>query len=290
MTKKTSRLMSTLRRTPVEERIYLGIGYVILVIWALVTLFPLYWMVTTAIKPPTFVMALPPEWIPKQVTLENIVEMFSGRPWVRWTGNSLVLAGGVTVCQLLTASMAGYGFSKKEFPGREFIFWLYISSMMIPGFALIIPLYQLAVRFKLTNTYLGVMMPGLASSFGTFLMRQFIRTLPTELIDAARIDGCGEIAVFWRIILPLSLPGLAVLGIFVFVGQWGSFLWPLIVTNDNLKKVLTVAVGTLGTSEMRTNYGAVMAGATYIALPMFIVFFVFSRYFLRGVTIGAIKG
>lgn len=283
-------IVRLLRRTPLGEKIYLGVGYLILVSWALVTLFPLYWMVTTAIKPPTFVMALPPEWIPKQLTLENFVEMFARRPWGRWTLNSVIVAGGVTLFQLLTSSMAGYGFSKKEFPGREFIFWLYISSMMIPGFALIIPLYQLAVALKLTNTYLGVMMPGLASSFGTFLMRQFIRTLPTELIDAGKIDGCGELSVFWRIVMPLSLPGMAVLGIFVFMGQWGSFLWPLIVTNKDKMKVITVAVGTLGTSELRTNYGAVMAGSTYIALPMFIVFFLFSRYFLRGVTIGALKG
>jgi len=287
---RSSALVRLMRRTPLGEKLYLGVGYIILIAWALVTLFPLYWMVTTAIKPPSFVMALPPEWIPKQLTFENFVEMFARRPWVRWSVNSLVVAGGVTLFQLLTSSMAGYGFSKKEFPGREFIFWLYISSMMIPGFALIIPLYQLAVKLKLTNTYLGVMMPGLASSFGTFLMRQFIRTLPSELIDAAKIDGCGEIPVFWRIVLPLSLPGLAVLGIFVFMGQWGSFLWPLIVTNKDKMKVITVAVGTLGTAELRTNYGAVMAGSTYIALPMFLVFFFFSRYFLRGVTIGALKG
>jgi len=287
---KPIRFVRLLRRIPLGEKIYLGVGYFILIVWALITLFPLYWMVTTAIKPPTFVMALPPEWIPKSLTFENFVEMFARRPWVRWSLNSVIVAGGVTLFQLLTSSMAGYGFSKKEFPGREFIFWLYISSMMIPGFALIIPLYQLAVKLKLTNTYLGVMMPGLASSFGTFLMRQFIRTLPTELIDAGKIDGCGELSVFWRIVMPLALPGLAVLGIFVFMGQWGAFLWPLIVTNKDKMKVITVAVGTLGTSEMRTNYGAVMAGSTYIALPMFLVFFFFSRYFLRGVTIGALKG
>lgn len=282
--------VQSVRRTPLVEKVYLTIGYTVLVAWALATLFPLYWMFTTAIKPPTFVMALPPEWIPKQVTFGNFVEIFGGRPWLRWSLNSVVVAGSVTLFQLLTATMAGYGFSKMEFPGREAIFWLYISSMMIPGFALIIPLYQLAVKLRLTNTYLGLMMPGLASSFGTFLMRQFIRTLPTELIDAARIDGCSEIGVFARIIVPLARPGGAVLGIFVFVGQWGSFLWPLIVSNKNRMKVLTVAVGTLGTNELRTNYGAVMAGAVYIALPMFLVFFFFSSYFLRGVTIGALKG
>jgi multiple sugar transport system permease protein len=279
-----------MRRTPLGEKIYLTIGYSILVAWALITLFPLYWMVTTAIKPPTFVMALPPEWIPRELTFENFVEMFAKRPWVRWSVNSVIVAGGVTLFQLVTASMAGYGFSKKEFPGREFIFWLYISSMMIPGFALIIPLYQLAVKLRLRDTYLGIMMPGLSSSFGTFLMRQFIRTLPTELIDAGKIDGCGELSVFWRIVMPLALPGMAVLGIFVFMGQWGSFLWPLIVTSKDRMKVITLAVGTLGTAELRTNYGAVMAGSTYIALPMFLVFAFFSRYFLRGVTIGALKG
>ncbi len=279
-----------MRRSSPGEKVFHFFAYLFLVIWAIVSLFPFYYMIVTALNPPSFVQSVPPELLLRTISSANIVELFGGRPWLRWTINSAITTGGVTLAQCITASMAGYGFAKKEFPGREAIFWLFMSSMMIPSFALIIPLYRLTVAFRLTNTYLGIMVPGLSTAFGTFLMRQFMRTLPNELIDAARIDGCSEIAAFVKIILPLSLPGLAVLGIFVFVSEWGAFLWPMIVAGRDDMKVLTVAVATLGRSELRTNFGAVMAGSSYIAIPMFIVFFTFARYFLRGVTIGALKG
>ena len=272
------------------ERVFFLMAYVVATAWAVVSLFPLYWMVTTALKPPTAVMSLPPEWIPTSISLDNFDEAFGRSPVMRWTLNSVVMAGSVTLFQLLFASMAGYGFAKKRFPGREILFWLYVSSMMIPGFALLIPLYTLMARFGLVNSYLGLIAPGLSAPFGVFLMRQFIQTLPSELIDAGRIDGCSELGVFWRIILPLSKPGLAVLGIFVFMGQWSAFLWPLVVTNSTEMRTLMVGFATLAHRELRVNYGALMAAATYIALPMLVVFFAFQRYFLRGITIGGLKG
>jgi multiple sugar transport system permease protein len=280
---------SWLEATP-GERIFYLFAYTIATAWAIVSLFPLYWMVTTALKPPTAVMSLPPEWIPRSVSLDNFDEAFGTYPVLRWTLNSLVMAGTVTLAQLLFASMAGYGFAKKRFPGREVIFWVYVSSMMIPGFALLIPLYTLMARLGLVNTYVGLVAPGLSAPFGVFLMRQFIQTLPTELIDAGKIDGCSELGVFWRIILPLAKPGLAVLGIFVFMGQWSAFLWPLVVTNQTEMRTLMVGFATLAHRELRVNYGALMAASTYIALPMLVVFFAFQRYFLRGITIGGIKG
>ncbi len=275
--------------TPVE-RVFFLIAYIAATAWAVVSLFPLYWMVTTALKPPTAVMSLPPEWIPTHISLNNFSEAFGTSPVLRWTTNSLVMAVSVTAFQLLFASMAGYGFAKKRFPGREVLFWLYVSSMMIPGFALLIPLYTLMARFGLVDTYLGLIAPGLSAPFGVFLMRQFMQTLPSELIDAGKIDGCCELGVFWRIILPLSKPGLAVLGIFVFMGQWSAFLWPLVITNTNEMRTLMVGFATLANRELRVNYGALMAAATYIALPMLVVFFAFQRYFLRGITIGGVKG
>src|SRR5215204_4067881 len=202
------------------ERVFFAFAYLIASAFAIVSLFPLYWMVTTAIKPPTAVMSLPPEWIPTSFTLDNFREAFANSPVLRWTFNSLVVAGTVTVFQLVFATMAGYGFAKKDFPGKEVLFWLYISSMMVPSFAIIIPLFTLMADYGLVDSYLGLIAPGLSAPFGVFLMRQFIQTLPTALIDAAAIDGCGELRVFWDIILPLAKPGLAVLGIFVFMGQW----------------------------------------------------------------------
>ena len=155
--------------------------------------------------------------------------------------------------------MAGYGFAKKTFPGKEILFWLYVSSMMIPSFALLIPLFTLMSRLGLVNSYIGLIAPGLSAPFGVFLMRQFIQTLPTELIHAAKIDGASELRIFWDIIIPLSKPGLAVLGIFVFMAQWGAFLWPLIITNTNDMRTLPIGLALLANRELRVNYGAMMA-------------------------------
>lgn len=284
------RATRTWREATPGERAFFVVAYVVASAFALVSLFPLYWMVITAIKPPTAIMSLPPDWIPASVSLANFTEAFGASPVVRWTINSLVMSVSVTAFQLIFASMAGYGFAKKRFPGRELLFWLYVSSMMIPGFALVIPLFTLMARFGLVDSYLGLIAPGLSAPFGVFLMRQFIQTLPTELIDAAKIDGCSELRVFWDIILPLARPGLAVLGIFVFMGQWSAFLWPLIVTNSNDMRTLMVGFALLANRELRVNYGALMAAATYMALPMLLVFFAFQRYFLRGITIGGVKG
>ncbi len=278
------------REATPSERIFMLFSYIILIGWAVVSLFPLYWMVTTALKPPTVVMSLPPEWIPTSVSLNNFREAFANSPVARWTFNSLAMALSVTAFQLLFATMAGYGFAKKSFPGRELIFWIYVSSMMIPGFALIIPLFTLMTKFGLVNSYLGLIAPGLSAPFGVFLMRQFIQTLPTELIEAATIDGCSELGVFKNIILPLSKPGLAVLGIFVFMGQWNAFFWPLIVINSSEMMPLTVGFALLANRELRVNYGAMMAAGTYMAITQVIVFFAFQRYFVQGITVGGIKG
>jgi multiple sugar transport system permease protein len=278
------------REGSTAERILLAVAYLAATAWAIVSLFPLYWMISTALKPPTSIMTLPPQWIPESISLDNFREAFAGSPVMRWTINSFAMALSVTAFQLLFATMAGYGFAKKQFPGREVIFWLYISSLMIPSFALLIPQFTLMSRFGLVNTYLGLIAPGLSAPFGVFLMRQFIQTLPTELIDAAKIDGCSELRVFRDIILPLAKPGLAVLGIFVFMGQWSSFLWPLIVTQSSDMQTLMVGFALLANRELRVNYGALMAAGTYMAIPMLVVFFAFQRYFLRGITIGGIKG
>jgi len=285
-----ARLTRSWREATPGERVFFFVAYIVLAGWAVVSLFPLYWMVTTALKPPTVVMSLPPEWIPTSISLDNFREAFANSPVARWTFNSLIMALAVTAFQLLFATMSGYGFAKKSFPGREFLFWLYISSMKIPSFAMIIPLFTLMTKLGLVNSYLGLIAPGLSAPFGVFLMRQFIQTLPTELIEAATIDGCSEIGVFRRIILPLSKPGLAVLGIFVFMGQWNAFLWPLIVVSSSEMMPLTVGFALLVNRELRVNYGALMAAGTYMALAQILVFFAFQPYFVQGITVGGVKG
>ena len=285
-----ARAVRSWREASPAERVFILVAYLAAFLWAVVSLFPLFWMVTTAVKPPTAVMTLPPQWIPTSVSLANFREAFAGSPILRWTINSFVVALSVTGFQLIFATMAGYGFAKKEFPGKEIIFWLYVSSMMIPGFALIIPLFTLMARLHLVNSYLGLIAPGLSAPFGVFLMRQFIQTLPTDLLDAAKIDGASELRVFWDIIIPLAKPGMAVLGIFVFMAQWGAFLWPLIVTSTAKMQTLPVGFALLANRELRINFGALMAAGTYMAIPMLLVFFAFQRYFLKGITLGGVKG
>lgn len=165
--------------------------------------------------------------------------------------------------------------------------------MMIPIYAIVVPLYRMMSTFDLLDTYVALILPGLAAPFGTFLMRQFIQTLPSELIDAAKIDGCNEWKVYFHIILPLSLPGLAVLGIFVFNMQWAEFFWPMVVTGSADMRVLTVGLASLQMFDVSSglkDYGVLMAGATWAAIPMIVIFFAFQRYFLQGITLGALKG
>jgi multiple sugar transport system permease protein len=267
-------------------------AYGILGLWALISLFPLYWMLVTAFKPGSLVVATPPELLPKHLSLDHFRALLNSDIW-RWTLNSIVVSGVVTLAQLLFASMAGYAFAKKDFPGKNVLFWIYVSSMIIPIYALVVPLYRLMGTLHLLNSYFALMLPGIAAPFGVFLMRQFIQTLPNELIDCARVDGCSEWGVYWRVILPLAKPGLAVLGIFAFADQWASFFWPLVVTGDEKMYVLTVGVASLQSFDVTSgvkDYGLMMAGATWSAVPMVVIFFLFQRHFVKGVTLGALKG
>ncbi|NMB00359.1 MAG: carbohydrate ABC transporter permease [Firmicutes bacterium] len=265
------------------------IAFVLLFIAAAVALLPLYWMVVTALQQPTLTVTFPPEWFPKNPTLLNFKRFFE-RPSVwRWTTNSLFVALTVTGIQTITSAMAGYAFAKKEFPGGTFLFYLYIASMMVPGQVTLVPLFLIMSELNLLNTYWGLILPAIAGPFGVFLMKQFISTLPSDLIEAAIIDGCSEWQTFSLVILPLAKPGLAVLGIFTFMGQWNEFLWPLIVTNSAGMRTLPVGMALLQ-EELPMQYGLLMAGATYAAIPMIIIFFMFQRYFLRGITVGALKG
>ncbi|HPE69233.1 MAG TPA: carbohydrate ABC transporter permease [Thermotogota bacterium] len=264
------------------------ISLVILSIFGLLAFIPLYWMVITAIKPATLTLQFPPELFPRNPTLQNFKDVFQRPMLFRWTFNSLFVAGAVTTLQLLLCSMAGYSLAKKKFPLGKLLFSIYIASMMIPRQVTLVPLYILVSKFSMIDTYWGLILPGVAAPFGVFLMRQFMVSIPSEIIEASRIDGASEWGTYFRIILPISKPALAVLGIFTFVGEWNNFLWPLIVTNTSKMKTLQAGLALLQ-EEVPMQHAFLMAGATYAAIPMIIIFFAFSRYFLKGVTVGAIK-
>lgn len=281
--------------------------YILLVLIAIVSLFPLYWLFVTSITPASATVKLPPQMIPTQPTLENFAEIIrisgTGKLFVPfredpilmsrlglWFLNTTFFALASTAIHILFDAMAGYAFAKRKFPGSNLFFWMILAALMIPGQVTLVPLYLMVVNMGLNNSFLGLIAPGLADVIGIFLLKQFIQTLPHELIEAARIDGASEIGTFTKIILPLSTPALAVTAIFSFQRYWNAFLWPLVITQSPDMFTLQVGLSYIQNSEFGTNYGLLMSGAALAAIPMVIFFFAFQKYFVQGLRVGAIKG
>jgi multiple sugar transport system permease protein len=264
------------------------VAFTILIVWAGLSLMPLFWMASISVTRVVTLLKMPPALLPDPFTLENYQRLFAGGNFPRWLLNSLFVTGTNTALSLFISSFYGYIFAKKTFPGSRILFGTLLSTIMVPFFVVVIPVFLMFRNFHLLNTYWALIIPSSFSAFGVFLMRQAIKTLPTELIDAGKIDGCSEFGVYWRIVLPLVKPGLAVLAIFTFVGSWNDFFWPLVVLND--PKMFTIPVGLPTLQGQWTDYGLVMAASTLAALPTIVIFLAFQRYFLQGVTVGAIKG
>lgn len=289
-----------------RRRVPRALIIILLTAVAIVSLFPLYWMFNTALTPASSTVKLPPDLIPLPPTLENVREIIriSGRGKLTlfgdaiiqmprlllWFVNTAFIAIFSTAVHVLFDAMAGYAFAKRKFPGANLFFWLILAALMIPGQVTLVPLYLMTAQFKLINSFTGVILPGLADVIGIFLLKQYIQTLPSELMEAARIDGASEWGAFWRIVMPLSAPGLAVTAIFAFQRYWNSFLWPLVIMQSPDKFTLQVGLSYVNTSEFGTNYGLLLAGAALAAVPMIIFFFAFQRYFMQGLRIGAVKG
>jgi ABC-type glycerol-3-phosphate transport system permease component len=265
------------------------VTYVVPLLAATASIAPFIFMLLISIQHTFFVSGNPAKWIPRKPTLDTYSAVMQTPYFVRWLFNSLFVASSVTIIVLLVQSMAGYVFAKKKFPGRDLIFIIILSGIMIPRAVTVIPVFFIAKHLKILNTYPGLIMPPIAVPLGVFLMRQHMRSLPSELLDASRIDGCTEFGTYLRIVLPLSKPGLAVLGIYTFMEQWRDFLWPLIATQKNSMKTLPVGLSIFHT-EFRTDYGIQMAAVLLSVLPFMIVFLFFQRYFIKGLTVGALKG
>jgi multiple sugar transport system permease protein len=262
---------------------------VVLGITTFIALFPMYWLFTNALTPITGTPPLTPVLMPA-FRLDNFDRLLGGTEhYLRWMLNSLLVAFLVTGWHVFFDTLSGYAFAKRRFPLRNVFFWLILSTLMIPPQVTLIPLYIITRRLGLIDSIGALVLPGTAAVFGIFLMRQYIQTLPSELEDAARIDGCSEFGVFWNVILPLCKPAIAALAIFTFVRFWNDFLWPVIALNKPQNYTLTVGVANLQ-SEFMTDFGVIFAGAALAALPMIVFFLLFQRYFLEGVRMGAIKG
>lgn len=276
-------------RTPFTEKIFGSFAYVMLIFWAVLSFIPLTWLFITAFTPQDFIVRMPPKINLTLMSVENFINLFERGQILRWFFNSFYIACFVTVFNLFFSSLAGYTLAKKIFPGRRAIFWMIISTMMIPGQVTLVPIFIMMTKMRLLDTHAALILPQVVSVFSIFLMKQYIQTLPSELEDAARIDGCSEFSVFWRIILPLCRPVLAVLGIFIFVTNWNNFLWPLIMLNTPAKFTMQVGLATLQ-EQFATDYGILMAGAAFAAVPMIAIFLAFQKHFIKGLTIGGVKG
>jgi multiple sugar transport system permease protein len=265
------------------------LGWLVLIVTVVIALFPMYWLFVNALTPIQSTPPLTPLLIPA-FKLDNFVRLLGGtRFYQNWMINSVIVALLITAWHVIFDSLAGYAFAKRRFPLRNVLFWLILSTLMIPIHVTLIPLYLINRSLGLIDNLWALVLPGTAWVFGIFLMRQYIQTLPSELEDAARIDGCSEPGIFWHVILPLCKPAVAALAIFIFVRSWNDFLWPLIALNKPQNYTLTVGVANLQ-GEFMTDWGVIFSGAALAALPMILFFLAFQKYFLEGVRMGAIKG
>jgi len=260
----------------------------VLLIGAVSMAIPYVWMFVTSVKPIEEIQSYPPSFIVRHPTLLPYHDLFRLIPMARYIWNSLFVAGSVTLANLFFCSLAAYAFAKHRFWGRDKIFFILLGSLMIPWQVNLISGFILMKKLGWLNSYNALIIPQMAGVFGIFLCRQFIISIPGDLIDAAKIDGCGEFAIYRLVILPLVKPILATLAIFTFLQQWNSFIWPLIVINSARMRTLPLALSVLN-GQFGTNFAMVMAGAVVATTPMLVVFLAFQRYFIRGIALTGMK-
>ncbi|MEK4850344.1 carbohydrate ABC transporter permease [Paenibacillus sp. FSL H7-0756] len=286
-----------------KKGLYKLIFYIVCILIAVVMFLPFYWSLLTSLKPDDEIFAMPIQWFPEHLTFEHYRKAFSTVPFALFFWNSLVLAVSGVLANLFFGSLSGYAFAKLRFKLNKPVFRVLLAAMMIPGIVTMIPTVYVMRHIPfaggndlfggggngLMNSFWGIILPGASGSFAVFFMRQFFLTLPTDMLEMARIEGCGEFKIFWRIYLPLTRPALATLSIFTFQAGWNSFLWPMIVLNDPDKA--TIQMGLQAFSyNFQTDYGPMMAGALVAILPILVLFLALQRYFVQGIAFSGIKG
>lgn len=276
-----------------KERTLRISAYVVLIIGALSMIMPFLWMVTTSLKTLNAIFVQPKNWIqmfvPTMLVWQNYVDAWTKVPFGQFYLNSIIVGLAVTVGQVFTSSLAAYAFARLTFPGRDKLFFAYLATMMIPGSVTMIPVYVLMRVFGWVDTYQALIIPAIFSAYGTFMLRQFFMTLPKDLEDAAKIDGCGFFRIYMTIILPLSKPALATLTVFTFMGNWGSFMWPLLVTNTMTMRTLPIGLESFKT-QYSTDWHLLMAGSVMVMLPIVIIFIFTQRYFVESIKLTGVKG
>jgi multiple sugar transport system permease protein len=263
--------------------------HVALVLGAITTLAPLIWMVAASFMPAGQATTYPPHFIPRPATLENYRILFTRLDVARNVMNSVILSFAATGLSTIINAMAGYAFAKFRFRGRDPLFRTMLAGLVIPAQVGMLPLFVIMKQLHLVNSYWAVIIPSMSSIFGIFLVRQYALSIPDELLDAARIDGASELAIFGRIVLPLLRPILVTFAVFMFMSVWNDFMWPLIVLSDDAKYTLPVALANL-TGEHVQDTELMMAGAVVTLAPVLAAFLFLQRYYIEGITMGSVKG
>jgi multiple sugar transport system permease protein len=269
-------------RTPRWLYAVMAAGLVLVVI-------PFIWMVVSSLKPEAEVRAVPPTWWPETVTTENYEQLFTRLDFPTFFMNSTIVAVTVAAGNMVFCSMLGYALAKLSFPGKRVVFALVLGTLMIPGVVTFIPLFVLTTNLGLANSLPGMILPFLAGPFGVFLMRQYILALPDELIQAARVDGAGELRIFVSVVLPLCGPAVATLGVLTFLTSWNNFLWPLVIATDESKYTLPVALALYAVGQNATKYGLLLAGSVVVVVPVIVVFLFLQRRIMQGIAMTGIK-
>ena len=263
--------------------------YAVLAVGLVVVVLPFVWMVLSSFKPEAEVRAVPPTWWPETITTENYHQLFTQLDFPTYFLISAIVAVAVAVGNMVFCSMLGYALAKLDFPGKRLLLVLVLGTLMVPGVVTFVPLFVLTTNIGLTNTLPGMILPFLAGPFGVFLMRQYISTLPDDLIQAARIDGAGELRIFFSVILPLCGPAVATLGVLTFLTSWNNFLWPLVVATSEDKYTLPVALALYAVGQNATQYGLLLAGSVVVVLPVLAVFMLLQRQIMQGIAMTGIK-
>ena len=271
-----------------QSRGYKIFVVIVLALLAVLFIFPLYWILTGSLKDAITINARTPQWFPLEPTLDNYVRLFK-QPAIQWLLNTIIIAVAAMALTCITAALAGYALAKKRFWGQTVLFSLLVCAMALPKQVIVIPLLQEMSALGLNNNLLAVILPTVGWPFGIFLMKQFSETIPTEMLEAARIDGASEVRTFVSIVFPMVKPGVGALAIFTFVNTWNDYFLQLIMLQR--REVLTISTGIARLQgEVSSDFGLIMAGAALAAIPIVAVFLMFQKYFTQGITMGAVKG
>lgn len=265
------------------------ITIILLSILTIIFVFPFYWIMTGAFKSQPDTIKIPPQWWPSAPTMENFRELLIQNPAGRWLFNSIFISLVTMILVCLTASLAGYVLAKKRFYGQKFVFSVFIAAMALPKQVVLVPLVRIVNFLGIHDTLAAVILPLIGWPFGVFLMKQFSENIPGELLESAKIDGCGELRTFTSIAFPIVKPGFAALAIFTFINTWNDYFMQLVMLSSRNKLTVSLGVATMQ-AEMATNYGLIMAGAALSAIPIVAVFLIFQKSFTQGITMGAVKG